>query len=208
MYNEKPLQQYLDDLASGQSTPGGGSASALSGAMAAALASMVSRLTLGKPGYEEVQSEIETIILQTERARKRFTALQEEDISAYGRLSAAYKMPRGTEDERAARSKAIQEHLTGAALVPLEVVETSAHLSSFFMRLAEVGNATVLTDLETAVMLANAAAMSAAAMVLVNLHSMRDTALVNQLQARLAAALNRVTENGQQAVEIAGRRDS
>lgn len=207
MYLEKPLQQYLDDLASRQPTPGGGSASALSGALAAALASMVSRLTLGKAGYEDAQAEIEVIITLTEQARKRFVELLEEDIAAYGRLSSAYKMPRGTEDERAARSRAIQEHLTGAALTPLEVVETSANLSSFLVRLAQVGNASVLTDLETAVMLANAAAMGAAAMVRVNLHSMRDAALVNQLQARLAAALNQVTENGQRVVEIAGRRE-
>lgn len=207
MYLEKPLQQYLDDLASRQPTPGGGSASALSGALAAALASMVGRLTLGKAGYEDAQAEIEVIITLTEQARKRFVELLEEDIAAYGRLSSAYKMPRGTEDERAARSRVIQEHLTEAALAPLEVVETSANLSSFLVRLAQVGNASVLTDLETAVMLANAAAMGAAAMVRVNLHSMRDAALVNQLQARLAAALNQVTENGQRVVEIAGRRE-
>jgi formiminotetrahydrofolate cyclodeaminase len=207
MYREKPLQQYLEDLASRQSTPGGGTASALSGSMAAALASMVSRLTLGKAGYEDVQSEIEAIIVQTEQARQRLAELLEEDIAAYGRLSAAYKMPHSTQEERAARSRVIQEHLVGAALVPLEVVETSANLSSFLVRLAEIGNAAVLTDLEIAVMLANAAAMSAAALVRVNLHSMHDSDLANQLQMRVVAALNQVTENGQQAVKMVGRRD-
>ncbi|GAC1642322.1 MAG: hypothetical protein NVS4B12_05450 [Ktedonobacteraceae bacterium] len=72
MYINTPLQQYLDDLASSQSTPGGGSASALSGAMGAGLASMVARLTLGKADYADVQQEIESLIQQTEQLRTRF----------------------------------------------------------------------------------------------------------------------------------------
>ncbi|HEV2580205.1 MAG TPA: cyclodeaminase/cyclohydrolase family protein [Ktedonobacteraceae bacterium] len=206
MYIEQPLRHYLDELASGQPTPGGGSTSALSGAMAAALASMVARLTLGKAGYEEAQAEIEVIITQSEEERQRFGELLEEDIAAYGRLSESYKLPRGTEEERAARSSAIQEHLAGAALVPLEVVETAARLSPLFARIAEIGNAGILSDLETAVMLANTAARGAAGMVRVNLRYMRDAHLVSQLQTRLDAALQQVEESGKQAIEIVGSR--
>src|SRR5947209_15158013 len=139
MYREQSLQDYLDDLASAQPAPGGGSASALSGAMAAALASMVCRLTLGKAGYEEAQPEIEKILERTEQLRERFTELLEEDIAAYGRLSASYKMPRATDEERTARSDDIQKHLVGAAEVPLEMVECAARLSHFLKRIAEIG---------------------------------------------------------------------
>ena len=75
MYLDKPLHYYLDELASVKSTPGGGSASALSGAMGAALASMVARLTLGKADYVEVQPEIEALLQQTEKLRGRFQEL-------------------------------------------------------------------------------------------------------------------------------------
>src|SRR5579864_8400271 len=169
MYTQQPLHHYLDELAAGQSTPGGGSASALSGAMSAALASMVGRLTLGKAGFEEAQAEIEVILTQTEQARQRFTELLEEDIAAYGRLAAAYKLPRASEEERTLRSRTIQAHLASAALVPLEVVECAAGLSPAFTRMAEIGNASVLSDIETAVILANAAARGAAGMVRINL---------------------------------------
>ena len=128
MYLDKPLHYYLDELASAKSTPGGGSASALSGAMGAALASMVARLTLGKADYVEVQPEIEALLQQTEKLRERFQELMQEDIEAYGRLSASFKMPRGTPEEVDARSKSIQEQLVEAALVPLEMAECASAL--------------------------------------------------------------------------------
>jgi methenyltetrahydrofolate cyclohydrolase len=206
MYKEQPLQHYLDELASAKPAPGGGSASALSGALAAALASMVCRLTLGKAGYEEAQAEIEDMLAQTEQLRRRFTELLEEDITAYGRLSAAYKMPRGTEEERAARTQDIQKHLAGAAEVPLEVVECAARLAHYLKRIAETGNAGLLSDLVTAVSLANTAAQGAAGMVRVNLRFMRDTGLARELQARLDAALGLVAEDSRPAMDIAGRR--
>src|SRR5713101_4217015 len=107
MYMQQSIQHYLDELASAQPTPGGGSASALSGALGAALASMVCRLTPGKAGYEEVQPEIERIWEQTEQLRTRFAQLLQEDIEAYGRLSATYKMPRASDIDRIARTAAM-----------------------------------------------------------------------------------------------------
>lgn len=206
MYREQPLQDYLDELASAQPAPGGGSASALSGAMAAALASMICRLTLGKASYEEAQPEIEKILERTEQLRERFTELLEEDIAAYGRLSASYKLPRATDEERAARSDDIQKHLVGAAEVPLEMVECAARLSHFLKRIAEIGNTALLSDLVTAVALAGTGAQGAAAMVRVNLRFMRDTTRANELQSRLEAALRLVEEDSLPVAEIVGRR--
>src|SRR2546421_3555264 len=103
MYLDKPLLYYLDELASAKSTPGGGSAAALSGALGAALASMVARLTLGKANYANVQPAIQELLEQTEQLRIRFQQLMQEDSDAYGRLSACFQMPRTTDEERAAR---------------------------------------------------------------------------------------------------------
>src|SRR5713226_2318816 len=107
MYLDKPLQHYLDELASAKATPGGGSASALSGAMGAALVCMVARLTLGKAKYADVQPEVEELLQQTEKLRERFQQLMQEDIDAYGRLSASFKMAHNTPEETSARGKAI-----------------------------------------------------------------------------------------------------
>src|SRR5258708_12167549 len=97
MYLDQPLKIYLDDLASAKPTPGGGSATALSCAMGAALASMVARLTLGKAEYAGVQQEIESLVQRVESLRERFQQLIQEDIDAYGHLSASFKIPLDSE---------------------------------------------------------------------------------------------------------------
>jgi formiminotetrahydrofolate cyclodeaminase len=206
MYLEKSLQDYLDELASPQPTPGGGSAAALSGAMAAALASMVVRLTLGKADYASVQQEMETLLQRTEKLRVRFQQLMLEDIEAYGRLSACFKMPRETPEERNARSKAIQERLAEAALVPLEVAERAAELMLWCKRIAEIGNRNVLSDVATGAMLAAGAADGASWMVHTNVRAMKDHELVSTLNERLRTALDSIAIGKQQVTSIVGDR--
>lgn len=204
MYLEKTLQQYLDDLASSQPTPGGGSAAALSGAMGAGLASMVARLTLGKKGYEDVQSEIESLITETEQLRTRFQQLMQEDIEAYGRLSECFKMPRSSDEEKQARSEAIQARLGEAALVPLEVAESAAQLARLCQRIAEIGNKKVLSDIATGTMLASSAGTGASWMVRTNLMSMKDEKHILALSDRLNAALEAIATHSQRVIELVG----
>ncbi len=206
MYLEQPLQQYLDDLASANSTPGGGSASAVSGAMGAALASMVARLTIGKAAYADVEEEITAILQQTERLRERFQQLMQEDIAAYGKLSAAFKLARDTDEERAARTQTIQQRLVEAALVPLETVECSAELVKCCHRIAEIGNTNVLSDIATGALLGASAGTGAAWMVRVNLLSLKDDGLVDVLSDRLGVALDIIKNGNQQILTIVGSR--
>lgn len=206
MYVDKPLQLYLDELASAQSTPGGGSAAAVSGAMGAALASMVARLTLGKADYVDVQAEVEELLHQTEALRARFQQLMQADIAAYGKLSATFKLPRTTDDEKKMRSQAIQAGLVEAALVPLEMVERSVELSRCCRRIAEIGNATVLSDVATGAMMASSAAMGAAWMVRANLQALKDLEMVAILSDRLGNALDTITEYSQQITTIVRER--
>lgn len=206
MYIEESIQHYLDELASAQPTPGGGSASALSGALGAALASMVCRLTPARAGYEQVQTEIEQVWEQTEQLRARFAQLVQEDIVAYGRLAAAYRMPRASDEERAERAAAIQKQLAEAAGVPLEAVESAAKLTRLCQRLAEIGNVNVLSDVLVGTALARAAAEGAASMVRINLRSMKNTELVAALGERLANALQTVEQCRLEVAAIVGRR--
>lgn len=199
MYLDKTLQQYLDDLASSQPTPGGGSAAALSGAMGAGLVCMVSRLTVGKADYAAVQQEIGDLIEQGERLRARFQELMRLDIEAYGKLSACFKMPRGTSEEKQARTQAVQDALVEAALVPLEMVERALELVQCAKRVAEVGNKNVLSDIATATSMASAAGNGAAWMVNINLNSLKDAQKAQELRNRLDSALERITE---QAIQV------
>ena len=206
MYLEEPLQTYLDDLASANATPGGGSASAMSGALAAGLASMVTRLTLNKPEYAATHAEMEQVLQETERLRHRFEELVQEDIEAYGKLSAAYKLPRATDEQKAARSDAIQQQVIQAALVPLEVVENAAELVLYCERIAEIGNKSVLSDIATGGLLAANAGGGASWMVRINLQAMKDKEFVKILGDRLNQALETVLVGNQRIITIVKER--
>lgn len=206
MYIDETLHRYLDDLASAQPTPGGGSTAALSGAMGASLASMVCRITSGKDTYADVQQEIEELLAKTEYLRTRFQQLLQEDIEAYGNLAASYKLPRETAEERKLRSEMIQKQLAEAAIVPLEVVECAAELIKSCQRIAEIGSVTVLSDIATGAVLAASAAKGAAFMVHINVRFMKNDKLALELEDRLNSALAIIETGVDQVTNIVGSR--
>lgn len=206
MYNDQLLQRYLDDLASSTPMPAGGSASALSGAMGAALASMVARLTLGKTEYAGVQQEIEELLQQSEQLRVSFQRLMHEDIEAYEKLSAYYKLPRNTDEERTARGKAIQAQLLEATRIPLAMVEAAAELVKLCKRIAQIGNARILSDLGVGATLAASAGTAAAWIVRANVQIMKDSELITILSSRLSDALDVIAESNAQISAIIGER--
>ena len=189
MYLDETLRCYLDDLASAQPTPGGGSTAALSGAMGAALASMVCRITIGKETHDALQQEIEELVRKTENLRSRFQQLMQDDIEAYGRLSASYKLPRTTSVEQKYRTDMIQKQLVEAASVPLEVVTCAAELIQSCQRIAEIGSVSVLSDVAAGATLASCSGKSAAFMVRVNVRFMKNDILVGEFENRLNSAL-------------------
>ncbi|HEY4033286.1 MAG TPA: cyclodeaminase/cyclohydrolase family protein [Ktedonobacteraceae bacterium] len=206
MYLDQSLQKYLDDLASERPTPGGGSTAALSGAMGSALVCMVTRLTLGKADYVAVQPEIERAIEHVEWLRTRFQQLIQADIEAYGQLSACFKLPRTTSDEKAARTKAIQEQLVEAALVPLEMAEKAADLIQHCQRIAEIGNKNVLSDIAVAATHAFTAGFGASWMVQTNVQLLKDRARADELNTRLQTALATISVGRQRVIDIVGER--
>lgn len=206
MYIDQTLQTYLENLASSNSTPGGGSAAALSGAMAAALACMVCRLTLGKEKYAAVESEITALLQQAEERRQRFQELIAEDIAAYGTLSACFKMARDTQEQKQMRTAAIQKSLVEAALVPLEMSERAVEVAKICERVAEIGNVNVLSDIATAAMLAASAGTGAAWMVRVNLASLKDEREIERIGGRLSVALDEITHRCQHVTVLVSER--
>lgn len=206
MYLDQPLQTYLNDLASDRPTPGGGSTAALSGAMGAALACMVARLTLGRADYADVQSEIETLLPEIEQVRARFQDLIQADIDAYSSLSASLKLPRSTPAEKSTRTQTIQERLIEAASIPLEMAERAADLIRHCQHIARIGNKNVLSDIATASTLAVSAGTGASWMVHINAQSLKDRTLARELQSRLEKALETITIGSQLVITIIGER--
>ena len=186
---QQTVTDFLDALASNAPAPGGGSVAALSGALGAALLSMVCNLTLGKKKYAAVQDEIAALVDKTEALRHRLTGLLEADVQVYTGVSAAYKMPRKTPEAKAARSAAIQEALKAAAQVPLQVAEACVEVLDLCTQTAEQGNLNAVSDAGVAALMAEAGLRSAALNVIINVNAIKDEAFSAKLQGDLDALL-------------------
>ena len=161
---------FLDSLAAGTATPGGGSAAAYSGAMAAGLVSMVARLTVGKKGYAEVEQEMENILSESETLREELTLAVKEDSEAFIQVMVAYKKPKSDQD----REENIQGAILKAAEVPLAVAGKALRVSELALKTAKLGNKNAITDAGAGANLAYAAVTSAGYNVRINLGSLED----------------------------------
>lgn len=185
MSNNQTIQSFLDALASSAATPGGGGAAALAGAMGAALVSMVCNLTIGKEKFVQVEGQMQDIVSQSENLRARLTAMMAEDEAAFDMVMAAYRLPKNSDEEKAARTAAIQEASKKATLVPLTAARACAAVIDLCRPTAEMGNPNVVSDAGVAVLCAQAGLKSAALNVLINLGAIKDQAFVVQQRAEL-----------------------
>jgi formiminotetrahydrofolate cyclodeaminase len=174
MMSQGSIDQFLDRLASGDPTPGGGSAAAIMGAMGAALVSMVCNVSFGKKGYEPAEPELRNMLVKSEALRVRLTAMVAEDIAAFDSLMAAYKLPKSSDEEKSRRAEAIQAGLERATLVPLECARACAEVVDMARRAAELGYKHVISDVGVGVAAADAALRSAALNVFINAPALKD----------------------------------
>ena len=194
MYADKPMRHFLDKLSSKSPEPGGGSAAALVGSEAAALVGMVCYLTLGKEKYADVQDEIEKIKNEAERLRTELMRLLQEDTEAFAAASAAYKMPKDTDEQKAVRDRKIQEGLKAATEVPFAIGQRSLEVARLTVPAGEKGNKGAVSDAGVASLFADAAVNAAAMNVRINLVSIRDEAYV---KAKWDAMQAMVKETGE-----------
>jgi formiminotetrahydrofolate cyclodeaminase len=199
MIKDKPIQQFLDELASKAPTPGGGSAAAIMGAMGAALVSMVCNLTIGKKNYAEVDVEMQAILARSEHLRTSLTDMIRADVDVFGQVMEAYGMPKDSGEEKLLRSEAIQAALKAATDVPLACAKASAEVIALSRIVAEKGNKNVVSDAGVADLAGYAALKSAALNVFVNISSIKDEAFV---QDRLAQINTLLADNELSAAEI------
>ena len=199
---DKPVTAFLDELASSAATPGGGSAAAIMGGMGAALVSMVCNLTIGKKAYVEVEGDMKDLLAKAEALRARLTDFIRADVEAFDGLMAAYGLPKDTDEQKAARSAAIQEGLKKATDAPLACARACADVIALSRVAAEKGNTNVVSDAGVAALAAVAALRSAALNVDINVPSIKDADFAASRRAETDALLARWVAEADRVVEV------
>ena len=179
------IENFLNDLASKSATPGGGSAAAIMGAQGAALISMVCNLTIGKAKFADVEAEMQTLLQQAEDLRQQLTDFIQADVDVFNRVMAAYGLPKDTDEDKAARSAAIQIVLKDATLVPLDCAKACAKVITLSQVAAEKGNPNVISDAGAATMAAYGGLKIAALNVYINAGSLKDREFAERQLAEL-----------------------
>ena len=177
---DRTVDVFLTELASGAPTPGGGGASAVCGAIAAALGSMVGNLTSGKKKYAEYQEEIEVAIGKCGSLVKEFEGLGKKDEEVFEPLAQAYSIPKDQEG----RDEILEGVLKEASTAPFEVVEKAYETSLVLACLAVIGSRLAISDVGVAAAACETAAKGAAMNVYINTKSMKDRAYAEDLNKR------------------------
>jgi formiminotetrahydrofolate cyclodeaminase len=190
MIKDSKIEEFLDNLAGKSSTPGGGSAAAVIGAIGAALVSMVANFTVGKKGYESVNDDMASILARSEKYRMQFVDMIQADVDVFNEVMSAYGMSKTSDQEKETRSLAIQAALKKATDVPLQCAVLCLDVIELSKQVADKGNANVISDAGVAVLAAEAALGSAALNVYINISNIKDKEFADDRRNRLEAILN------------------
>jgi formiminotetrahydrofolate cyclodeaminase len=175
-FGDQQVSAFLDALASAEPTPGGGTAAAIAGAMGASLLMMVAGLTKSRTGSEEERVALAEARASLTSVRERLIALADEDTEAFNQVMAAYRLPKATDGEKAARTDAIQQALKAATTTPLDTLRAASDGLRLGAIVKERGNPSAASDADVGLGLLRAAAEGAAANVNINLESIQDEA--------------------------------
>jgi len=189
------IGDFLAALGSASPAPGGGSAAALAGAVGAALCGMAARMTEGKEKYRASWADMERVRREAGEQEALLRRLVDEDTAAFMAVMAARRLPRSTPQEQAARTTAVQAAMARAAQVPASTLAAIRTLSALARLAAQRGNPACVTDAGTAAVMLRAGAAAAAWNVRVNLPSLHDAALREELDRRTGEDLISVLED-------------
>ncbi|MCH5231809.1 MAG: cyclodeaminase/cyclohydrolase family protein [Muribaculaceae bacterium] len=181
------IKEFLDKTRGKDPVPGGGSISALCGALAASLGEMVTALTIGRKKYADVEGEMKEYAPIMEQARQNFLNFIDEDAEAYRLVFDAFKLPKDSENDIKLRNAEIQKATLQAAMVPLRVAETAVGIMSTIFEIGSKGNKNAVTDACVAMMCARTAALGAILNVRINLTSLEDKEKAQELEAKCMA---------------------
>jgi len=198
---------FLDKVADGKPTPGGGSVAAYSGAMGAGLVAMVARLSIGKKKYANVEEEMKEILEESEELREKLTNAVEEDANSFTAIMQAFKLPKGNDEEKVTRSQAIQDATLYASVVPLATAKNALRVMELSLHVAQKGNINAITDGASGAEMARAALNSAGYNVRINLSSLKNKEKAEEFLAelkQLEEKANKISVDLRQVLEERG----
>lgn len=202
MIEKEILGQWVDTLASKAPVPGGGGASALGGALAAALGQMVANLTVGKKRYADVEEEMQQSLFALNILQMELMALADKDAEVFAPLAASYGMPTETEEQKAEKERVMEANLLAASLVPLKMMEKASAVLDILGLLEDKGSRMAVSDVGVAVQFARAALNGAVMNIYINTRSMKNREKAEELNE----SARKLIETGTaQADEIYGK---
>lgn len=181
---DQTVTSFVDLMASDAPAPGGGSAAALEGALGAALTSMVCALTQGKKKYAEYAELTQGVGEEAQTLKAQYVDVIDRDTEAFNAVSAVFAMPKDTDEEKAARSAAMQEALKGCTKTPFEMMELAAKALELTDSVVGRSNASAASDLGCAALSLKAAVQGAWLNVLINIGGLKDQVFAEQYRAK------------------------
>lgn len=197
----KDLRDFANAVSSDSPAPGGGSVSALAGALGAALAAMVANLTIGKKGYDAFWEEMKTVAIHAQQFKDELLRAVDRDTEAFNQVMAAFALPKKSADQMAQREQAVEHATKNACLVPLEVMKNALEVLKLARIVAESGNANAVSDAGVAALTALAAVQGAALNVKINLPGIKDREFVGQMLAEVQRISDEAAALQQQTLE-------
>ena len=206
MLADLTIKDFLAETAGSAPVPGGGSISALNGAIAAALTEMVAHLTVGKKKYAEVEDEMWELKKKCDELQKDFLRLIERDAEVFEPLSKAYGMPRETEEEKAEKARVMEIVLKDACSVPMEIMEKCCEAIEIIVEFAAKGSTLAISDAGVGAAFCKAALQGASLNVYINTKSMKNREYAEELNAKCDAMLEKYTKIADEVFEsVLGR---
>lgn len=206
MLVDKTIKDYVNQVASNEPAPGGGSVSALVGSLGAALTSMVGNLTIGKKAYEKLdevhRKELDENLVKVQDSIKKLNVFVDKDTEAFNKVMESFKLPKGTEDEKRARSLAIEEATKGALETPLECAKECLEVLRLQKTFALYGNPNAITDVGVGALLVYSGLEGALFNVKINLAGLKDEKYIKNIEEEMKNILNEGKKLREELLEI------
>ena len=186
---DRTIKDFTDVLASDAPAPGGGSTAALEGALGAALMAMVGSLTTGRKKYADHEQFAADLITQAGRIKSDFIRIIDEDTEAFNQVDAVFKMPKETDEDKAARKQAMQEALKACTKTPAKMMELAAEALDLAAEAVTKTNTNAASDLGVAALSLKAAVQGAWLNVLINISGITDTQFAEEYRKKGEAIL-------------------
>ncbi len=186
---KESCEDFVTVLASKAPVPGGGGASALVGAIGAALGNMVASLTVGKKKYADVEEHMYWLKEKTDKLQEELLKLVGRDAEVFEPLSRAYGMPKDTEAEKAEKDRVMEAALRDACSVPMEIMHRCCEAIDLHREFAEKGSALAVSDAGVGVAFCKAALQGASLNVFINTKAMKDKAYADKINREARSLL-------------------